>query len=232
MPLTCIAIDDEPLALSLLEQYIKADARLQLMTTFNDAIAGLAHLKKNRVDLLFIDIQMPDITGLDVVRSLEAAPLVVFTTAYRNFAIDGFALDAVDYLLKPIAEERFARAATKAVELHRLRSGVSPEPPKPLFVRSEYHLVQIDIDTIEYIESVEDYIRIHLSAGRPVMTLMTMKAILEKLPAGVFQRIHRSYIVPVAKIRSVLNKKVRLGAVELPVGDSYSEAVRRWMSGK
>jgi two-component system LytT family response regulator len=229
MQLTCVAIDDEPLALSLLQKYASRFPELKMVETFSDAIAGSAYLRQHTVDLLFIDINMPDITGIDLVRSLETKPMVVFTTAYRNFALDGFELDALDYLLKPISPERFGKAVRKALDYYQLKTTVNKPTPDALFVRSEYQLVRIELDSIEYIESVEDYIKIHLTEGRPVMTLMTMKAVQEKLPADAFQRIHRSYIVPVARIRSVLNKKVRLGSVELPVGESYSSFIRNWM---
>lgn len=227
--ITCIAIDDEPLALELIQQYAQAFPVLQLLHTFTDAIAAQEYLQRQPVDLIFVDVQMPDITGIDLVRSLVQKPMVVFTTAYKKFAVEGFELDALDYLLKPIQQDRFAKAVQKAVDYQRYQQTAKEEEPASIFVRSEYNLVKIDLAEIEYIESVEDYLKIHRSTGRPVMTLMTLKSILEKLPPQQFKRIHRSYIVPLSKIKSVLNKKVKLTTAELPVSDSYIDVLKAWM---
>lgn len=228
MQIRCVAIDDEPLALELIRRYAGQWPVLKLLHTFTDAVAGREFLRHHPVDLLFVDINMPDINGLDLVRSLPQKPMVVFTTAYRKFAADSYDLDALDYLVKPIAPERFGRAVAKAVEYLTYQQTAEKKEQQVLFVRSEYQLVKIYLDEIEYIESVEDYLKIHRSKDRPVMTLMTMKAILEKLPPGGFQRIHRSYIVPLSKVKALVNRKVRLMATELPVGDSYFSAVQEW----
>ena len=227
MQIRSVVIDDEPLALQLMQDYISRFPVLKLVQTFEDAITGTEFLRVHPVDLLFLDIHMPDITGLEVVRSLPEKPLLIFTTAYKNFALDGFELNAVDYLLKPIPFERFEKAVNKAVEYYRFKTGTGKKE-EALFVRSEYQLVRIELDEIEYIESVEDYLKIHRTGTRPVMTLMTMKAILEKLPQQGFKRIHRSYIVPVSKIRSIANRKIRLTSVELPVSDSYLHFINEW----
>lgn len=228
MTLKCIAIDDEPLALELLKEYVSKFPVLKLVQTFTDAVAGAEFLRQHPVDLLFIDINMPDANGVELVRSLKERPIIIFTTAYKQYAVEGFELDAVDYLLKPIEFNRFARAVHKAVEYYRYKKGIQKEEPEALFVRSEYQLIRIDLDDIEYIESLEDYLKIHRSSGRPVMTLMTLKAVLEKLPPEKFKRIHRSYVVPLTKIKSVVNRKVRLTAVELPVSDSYAGFLSEW----
>ncbi|HEX2532347.1 MAG TPA: LytTR family DNA-binding domain-containing protein [Chitinophagaceae bacterium] len=227
MPLRCIALDDEPLALELIRRYASRVPDLELAETFTDAVAARSYLQAHPVDLLFIDIQMPDINGLELVRGLPERPLVIFTTAYRNYAADSYELDAVDYLVKPFEEARFERAVQKAVQQKQLREGNTDEPAT-LFVRSGYQLVPVHLDEIEYIESVEDYLKIYLQTGRPVMTLMTLKAMLEKLPPAKFRRIHRSYIVALARIRSVVNRKVRLTQAELPVGDSYLSFLKEW----
>jgi DNA-binding LytR/AlgR family response regulator len=172
---------------------------------------------------------MPDITGIDLVRSLTEKPMIIFTTAYKKFAIEGFELDALDYLLKPISFERFERAINKAIDQYRFRTAQKNVSEQPLFVRSEYQLVKIDLNEIEYIESVEDYLKIHRTTGRPVMTLMTLKAILEKLPPEKFKRIHRSYVIPLSKIKSVVNRKVKLTNVELPISDSYVDSLSEWI---
>ena len=226
MSVTCIAIDDEPLSLQLLQRYIAAYPQLQLHATFDDPVAGLRHLQQHPVDLLFIDINMPDISGLDLVRQLPHKQSVIFITAYREFAYEGFELDAIDYLLKPVPPERFDKAIKKALEYHQYKTGSPTPAPDGLFVRAEYQLVRIALDEIEYIESLEDYVKIHLQQGKAVMTLSTLKAIAEKLPPARFMRIHRSYIVPVAKIRSMVNNKVRLTDTELPVSTSYAAAVK------
>ncbi len=229
MLIKCIAIDDEPPALLLLKEYIAQCPGLQLVQTFDDAITGSEFLRQHPVDLLFIDINMPDISGLDLVRSLDKKPMIIFTTAHKKFALDGFELDAVDYLLKPISFDRFAKAVNKATEYFEYKMKPATQESENLFVYSEYRMVKIPLADIEYIESLEDYIRIHLSAGKPVMTLLTMKKVLEKLPATAFSRIHRSYIVATDKVRSVLNRKAKLiSGIELPISDSYLDFINEW----
>src|SRR2546423_2963889 len=230
MHIRCIAIDDEPLALEMLKGYIQHFPALKLLQTFDDAISATEYLRNNAIDLLFIDINMPDITGIDLVRSLKQKPMLVFTTAHKKFAVEGFDLEALDYLLKPIQLERFAKTVNKAMSYFQNSRTAKTEVKQNLFVRAEYQLVKIDLDEIEYIESVEDYLKIHLTGTRPVMTLMTIKAVLQKLPPTQFKRIHRSYVVPLSKIRSVVNRKVRLTEVELPVSDSYADFINEWKS--
>lgn len=230
MQIKCVAIDDEPLALHVIREYAKKFPALELAQLFSDAIAGAEFLRQHPVDLLFIDINMPDITGINLVRSLVNKPMVIFTTAYKQFAIEGFELDAVDYLLKPIAPERFERAVQKAIDYYRFKNNRNDEMADSLFVRSGYELVKINLSDIEYIESLEDYLKIHRTTGKPVMTLMTVKAVLEKLPADKFQRIHRSYVVALNKVRSIANKKVRLSNAELPVSDRYAGFINEWKS--
>jgi DNA-binding LytR/AlgR family response regulator len=230
MVLKCIAIDDEPLALRLVSEYISRFPALQLVKTFDDAISGAEFLKSTPVDLLFIDINMPDITGIDLVRSLPIKPIVIFTTAHKNFAYEGFELEALDYILKPIDFKRFEKAVEKAIDYYQYKNKTTSEQPEEsLYVYSEYRMVKIELSAIEYIESMEDYIKIHLTNAKTVLTLMPLKKVLEKLPADKFQRIHRSYIVPVNKIRSIQNRKVKLTSVELPVSESYHDFIRNWM---
>jgi two-component system, LytTR family, response regulator len=229
MPLKCVAIDDEPLALELIKNYVAKFPELELLQTFDDAISGAEFIRNIPVDVLFIDINMPDITGLDLVRSLEKRPVIIFTTAHKKFAVDGFDLDAVDYLLKPISFERFSKSVTKAVEYARYKNKGENEASEYLFVYSEYRLIKIPLPDIEYIESLEDYIKIHLLNAKTILTLIPLKKVLEKLPAEKFKRIHRSYIVAVDKVNSVLNRKVRLASsTELPVSDSYSHFINEW----
>lgn len=232
MTLKCIAIDDEPPALALIREFISRNPSLQLVQVFEDALAGAEYLRQHPVDLLFIDINMPDISGLDLVRSLEERPMVIFTTAHKKFAIDGFELDAIDYLLKPISEERFNRAVNKAAEFADYRNRLANAETASLFVYAEYRLLKIPMEDIEYIESLEDYIRIHLISGKPVMTLMTLKKVLEKLPPARFSRIHRSYIVAREKVKSIQNRKAKLlSGTDIPISDSYLDFIDNWKNG-
>jgi len=229
MRLKCVAIDDEPLALEVIKNYVARFTELEMLQTFEDAISAAEFIRSTAVDILFVDINMPDITGLDLVRSLEEKPIIIFTTAHKKFAIDGFELNAIDYLLKPISFERFTKAVAKALEYARYKNKTSIEESESLFVYSEYRLIKIRFNEIEYIESLEDYIRIHLVNAKPVLTLIPLKKVLEKLPAEKFRRIHRSYIVAIDKVNSVLNRKVRLqSATELPVSDSYASFIKEW----
>jgi two-component system LytT family response regulator len=230
VPLKCIAIDDEPLALKLIREYVSRFPVLQMVRTFDDAINGAEFLKQTPVDLLFIDINMPDITGIDLVRSLEQKPIVIFTTAYKNFAFEGFELEALDYLLKPIDFKRFTKAVEKAIDYYKYKNAPADEQhEESIYVYSEYKMVNIMLKDIEYIESMEDYIKIHLHNAKTVLTLMPLKKMQEKLPASQFQRIHRSYIIPVNKIISIKNRKVQLTGIKLPVSESYASFIRDWM---
>lgn len=231
MTLKCIAIDDEPFALELIKEYVSQVPELHLLQTFDDAISGGEFLRSNQVDLLFIDINMPDITGVELVRSLQQKPMTIFTTAYKKFAFDGFELDALDYLLKPIDMERFRKAVTKAIEFHAYRTAKKGLVGESLFVRSEYKMIKVELNNIDYIEGLEDYIKIHFINDKPILTLMTLKAAIEKLPIDKFKRIHRSYIVPIQKIKSIVNKKVILqSGTELPISDSYTSFINEWMN--
>jgi two-component system LytT family response regulator len=230
-PLKCIAIDDEPLALELMRKYIGKFPTLQLVQCFEDAVSGAEFLARNPIDLLFVDINMPDISGIDLVRSLIDKPMVIFTTAYKNFAFEGFELEALDYLLKPIDIIRFGKAVEKAVEFQQYKNSQNNNTQQEsLYVYSEYRMVKINLNDIEYIESMEDYIKIHTSvSSKPILTLMPLKKVLEKLPADQFQRVHRSFVVAVGKIKSIQNRKIQLAAAELPISDSYSNFAKEWV---
>lgn len=226
MEIKCVAVDDEPPALELIKAYASRFPALKLVQAFDDAIAAAEFIRSNTIDLLFLDINMPDINGIELVRSLTEKPLIIFTTAYKKFAFDGFELEAVDYLLKPFEFERFSRAVNKAIDYYQHKKSEKADEKEALFVRSEYQLIKINLEEIEFIESVEDYLKIYLTAAKPVMTLMTAKAILEKLPEDKFIRIHRSYIVPVSKIKSLTGRKVKLTNLELRVSDSYIDTLK------
>lgn len=226
--LKCVAIDDEPLALEIMKKYIAEFPSLQLLHTFEDAVSGAEFLKKNKVDLLFIDIDMPDITGVDLVRALVDKPMVIFTTAHKNFAFEGFELQALDYLLKPINLKRFSAAVSKAVDYAKYKNADVAED-ESLYVHSEYRMIKINLKDIEYIESMQDYIKIYLlNAEKPVLTLMSLKSVLEKLPSNQFIRIHRSYAVAKSQIRSIHNRKIKLNSIELPVGNNYADFIKEW----
>ena len=228
--LKCVSIDDEPLALKLIREYVSRFPALQMVRTFDDAISGAEFLKRTPIDLLFIDINMPDITGIDLVRSLEHKPMIIFTTAYKNFAFEGFELEAIDYLLKPIDFKRFTKAVEKAIDYYQYKNTPTEEQrDESLYVYSEYRMVKINLKDIDYIESMEDYVKIHVNDAKTVLSLMPLKKVLEKLPADKFQRIHRSYIIPVNKVISIKNRKVQLPGIELPVSESYAPFMRDWM---
>jgi len=227
--LKCVAIDDEPLALALIKTHIEATEGLQLLQVFEDAIAAIEYLSKYPVDLLFLDVNMPDITGLELYNSLAVKPMVIFTTAYKNFAFEGFELNAIDYLLKPIDYMRFKKAARKAIEFQQHKQQKEQDLNEHLFVYSEYKLIKIEFKDILYLESLEDYVKIHLSNGKMIMTLATLKKIIDKLPADKFKRIHRSYVVAVKQVQSVANRKAKLSnEVLLPISDSYTSFIEEW----
>lgn len=230
MQIKCVAVDDEPMALELIKEYTSRFPALKMVQVFDDAIAAVEFLKVFPADLLFVDINMPDLTGIELVRSLAEKPMTIFTTAYKKFAIDGFELDALDYLLKPIDFDRFTKAVNKAISFYEYKTTRKDEMAQALFIRSEYRLIKVEINDIEYIESAEDYIKIHLVTGKFIMTLMTLKNILEKLPENKFRRIHRSYVVSLSKIKSVLNRKIYLTNVELPISDSYLDNLDNWLN--
>lgn len=233
MAIRCVVIDDEPLALEIISAYISRFPALEMVEVFDDAITASEFLRQTSTDILFVDIQMPDISGIDLVRSLKEKPIIIFTTAYKNFAFEGFELEALDYLLKPIDFERFSKAIHKALDYLDYKKSPKEEASESLYVNSEYKLVKIVLKDIEYIESLEDYIRIHIQNAKPVLTLMSMKKVLEKLPSSKFKRIHRSYIVPTDKVVAIHNRKVQLkSGKELPISDSYAGVIKDWQNNK
>ena len=227
--LRCLAIDDEPLALELLEDNIRQVPYLRLEGKCSNALEALKFLQEQTVDLIFLDIQMPGLTGLQFIQSLTNRPMIILVTAYEKFALEGFNLDVVDYLVKPVALDRFIKACNKAWELHNLRSKKaegSAVEPEYLFVNVEYSLLKIEFADILWIEGLKDYIRVHLkSNSKPVITRMSMKSIEEELPSSKFIRVHKSFIVSVSAITSVRKNSIFIGSEEIPVGDNYKEAV-------
>lgn len=215
----CIAIDDEPLALQLIQEYCAKISFLNLEKTFTNTDEARAFLQSNKVDLLFLDIQMPDITGIQFYKSLTEKPPVIFTTAFKDFAVEGFNVDAVDYLLKPFEYDRFLKAVYKAREYMEFLSSQEVQL-NSLFVKVNYEIMKINLKDIDLIEALDDYIKIYIKPN-PVLTLMTLKSIQEKLPARDFVRVHRSFIVPLSKIEKFSKTKLWIAGKEIPIGSSY-----------
>ena len=228
-----IIVDDEPLAQDVLETYIEKIPELNLVKKCNNALEANDALKSNDIDLMFLDIQMPQLTGIDFLKTLSKPPLVIFTTAYPNYAIEGFELNALDYLLKPISLERFMKAVNKAMDQIELQSKDSgggaagvKDGPDYIFVKADKKLVKINYDDILYIEGLKDYVIIRMEKGR-VITLQTMKSLEDKLPASSFKRIHRSYIVGIDKINAIVGNMVEIleknQPKHLPIGKNYRD---------
>jgi DNA-binding LytR/AlgR family response regulator len=220
--INCIAIDDEPLALEILEAFCSKVPFLQLQKTFTDTSEAAKYLKKFPVDLLFLDIQMPDISGVDFYKLHGENRMTVFTTAFSEYAVEGFNLNAIDYLLKPFEFNRFLQAANKVQEYYIYLHSSENKETQHLFVRSEYSLIKIPFADILYIETLDDYIKIHLENRKPVLTKMNLKSVNEKLPKD-FLRVHRSFIIPLKRIQAVRGKTIHLGAIEIPIGATYEE---------
>ncbi|MCO5240587.1 MAG: LytTR family DNA-binding domain-containing protein [Chitinophagaceae bacterium] len=228
MKLKAVAIDDEPLALEIVKQYCTQHDDIDLLQTFDNAVAGLEYMNQQLPDLLFIDVDMPDMNGIALVNSMKSRPMIIFTTAYKEFALEGFELEAVDYLLKPFSFGRFERAVQKAFSYYKIQNSASKTAH--IFVYSEYRMVKIELDSMVYIESLDDYIKIHLSDGNFVMTLMSLKKIAEDLPADQFMRIHRSYIASAKYISALSGRKIILAnGVLLPVSETYAAQLARWV---
>lgn len=230
--ISAIAIDDEPLALEILESFCAQNTTVKLEKTFTQTTEARRYLETFPVDLIFLDINMPAISGIDFYKGLKTETMVIFTTAHPQYAVEGFELSAVDYLLKPYSLERFNQAVQKASEYYSFLQHKQPAEQKHFFIRSEYNLIKVQTSTILYIEGLADYIKIHLDSGKTLLTRMTMKNILEKLSPNNFIRVHRSYIVPLNKIESVRNKNVYLaGNNEIPIGQSFEDDFLRVFKG-
>ena len=234
--LRCIAVDDEPLALELLEDNISKVPYLQLVASCSNAMEAIKLLQEQTVDLIFLDIQMPGLTGLQFIQSLNERPMIILITAYEKFALEGFNYDAVDYLVKPVPFERFVKACNKARELHQLKTKPKETTPVTspdyIFVNADYSLLKIVLDDIMWIEGLKDYIKIHLAGtSKPVITRMTMKSVEELLPGNRFIRVHKSYIAAMDFITVVRKSSVMIGTLELPVSDTYQETLMK-LTGK
>ena len=228
--LRCIAIDDEPLALELLEDNISKVPYLELVALCSHPLEAMNILQHQQVDLIFLDIQMPGLTGLQFIQSLSQKPMFILITAYEKYALDSYNLDVIDYLVKPVALERFIKACNKAWELHQLKTKqpdtTKEETPDYLFVNVEYSLVKVVITDIMWIEGLKDYIKIHLHhSSKPIVTRMNMKTMEDDLPHSAFLRIHKSYIVSIKYITAIRKNSVFINDLELPVGENYRDVI-------
>ncbi|MES2132296.1 MAG: LytTR family DNA-binding domain-containing protein [Bacteroidota bacterium] len=217
-----IAVDDEPLALKVIEHFSERLDFIKLEKTFTKPLDAIKHLNKFPADLLFLDINMPVLNGIDFYKSLKQNTMVIFTTTSIEHAIEGFNLSAVDYLLKPFTFERFNQAVTKARDFYNYQTNSNKDDSSNyFFVRADYSLIKIVIANILYIEALDDYLKIHIQNEKMVVARMTMKSILEKLPANEFFRIHRSFIVPLSRVKSVRNKMISIEDQHIPLGNTY-----------
>ncbi|AYQ35931.1 LytTR family DNA-binding domain-containing protein [Runella sp. SP2] len=249
MNLTCIAVDDEPLALGLVSVFIEKTPFLTLVGKYSSAVEALQGLHDQKVDLIFLDIQMPDLTGIELARVLGqaqqngAGPRIIFTTAFNNFAIEGYKVDALDYLLKPFNYEEFLRAANKAKAYFELINRPAPTPAvtaapvaaepeeDSLFLKVEYQLVRVAFKDILYIEGLKDYVKVHLQgSNKPILSLTSLKALEDKLPPRKFMRVHRSFIVSLDKISSLTRNSIQIGTMTIPVSDQYKDAFSVFLS--
>ncbi|MBL7732094.1 MAG: response regulator transcription factor [Chitinophagaceae bacterium] len=227
-PVQCAIVDDEPIARQILEEFISQDDRLQVAGTYKNAKEALKGIAERPVDLLFLDINMPGLTGFQFLKTIPHPPAVIFTTAYREYALEGFEANAIDYLLKPISLERFLLAVNKALKFLQPVPEIQPaisttDNADFFFVKADGGLVKIFFDEIQYIEALKEYVRI-VTKDRQVITYHTLSGLEEKLPAGKFYRVHRSYIVNIAAISSIEGFVVRIGKNELPISRNERDA--------
>lgn len=232
MVIKCILIDDEPFALNLLEDDLSMFPNVEVLAKFTSTLPVREYLRNHEIDLIFTDIQMPEILGTQFIRSLENIPLVVFTTAYHQYAVEGFELNVVDYLTKPIRRERLGVALDKVSARLELAKNSTQSPISDYFtVNVEYQKVKILVDDVSHVEGLKDYVKIHLvNRAQPLLTRMNLRGMAEVLSKFSFLRIHNSYIVNTSKISAIHTSKLFLGAVSLPIGKKYAEAIRQFNS--
>jgi two-component system, LytTR family, response regulator LytT len=231
--ITAIAIDDEPLALQLVSGYIEKTPGLNLVGKFDNPLDAIDFLATKAVDLIFVDIRMPDLSGLEFTRSMVKGPKVIFTTAYEKYALDGFRLDVVDYLLKPFSYEEFLKAVQKAQRLIRLEKGAPDKIDSNnefLFLKSDYKIKRINFNDILYIEGLKDYVKVYTkNSPNPVLSLTTMRLIESKLPESKFMRVHRSFIVNLEKIDTIERSRIVFGKTYIPVSEQYKDKFQEYL---
>ncbi|MEI6138903.1 MAG: LytTR family DNA-binding domain-containing protein [Mariniphaga sp.] len=229
----CIAIDDEPLALKQIESYIDKTPFLEKVALYESALQVAEELLHNQVDLMFVDVNMPDLSGMDFVKTLDNPPKVIFTTAYSEYAVDGFRVEALDYLLKPISYPDFYKSVLKAkswFEIHQKNQLQVRNDSQFLLIKSDYRIVRINFKDINYIEAMSEYVKIYLTGSKPVMSLLSMKSLEEQLPPDQFMRIHRSYIVNLSQISIIERGRIVFdGKIYLPVSEQYKNKFQNWV---
>ena len=227
--LNCAIVDDEPLALDLLECYVGKVPFLNLVGRYSSAVAAMQDVCQKKFDLLFLDIQMPELDGLEFAKMVPEDTRIVFTTAFNQYAVEGYRVNALDYLLKPISPAAFMEAANRALEWFNLKQGANTEIEAEssndcIYVKSEYKLIQVQLNDILYVEGLKDYVKIYTESNpRPILSLSSMKAMEERLPSDRFLRVHRSFIVQKSKIRVIDRNRIVFGSVFIPVSDSYKQ---------
>ena len=221
--ITAVAIDDEPLALKVIETLCLKSEQISLQRTFTKPTEALKYLNKFPTDLIFLDVRMPSLSGINLAKKIKQNTMVIFVTAFAEFAVDSYELNAIDYLVKPVKYERFEKALEKALEYYNYLQNKPTSIENVIYVRSEFSMYKIFTKDILLVEGLADYLKIHLKDRKPMVTRMTMKAIYEKLPGADFIRIHRSFIIPVNRIFSVRNHVVFLSDIEIPIGKTYLE---------
>jgi len=232
--ITVVAIDDEPLALRLIVEYIEKTPGLKLLDKFENPLEARGFLSDTSVDLIFIDIQMPDLTGIEFTRIMEKGPKVIFTTAFEKYALEGFRLDIVDYLLKPFSYDEFLKAVQKVTRLIKLEKG-APDRVEAneefLFLKSDYKIKRINFNDILYIEGLKDYVKVYIqNTPKPVLSLSSLKLLETKLPETRFMRVHRSFIVNLQKIDTIERSRIVFGKTYIPVGDQYKEKFQEYLN--
>lgn len=231
--INAIAIDDEPLALQLVSGYIEKTPGLNLAGSFDNPLDAIEFLNNEAVDLIFVDIQMPDLSGLEFTRSLARGPKVIFTTAYEKYALEGFRLDVIDYLLKPFSYEEFLKAVQKAVRLIKLEKEVPEQVDTNnefLFLKSDYKIRRINFNDILYIEGLKDYVKVFIhGSDKPVLSLITLKALEAKLPEAKFMRVHRSFIVNLERIDTIERSRIVFGKTYIPVSEQYKDKFQEFL---
>ncbi|RYD58400.1 MAG: response regulator transcription factor [Sphingobacteriales bacterium] len=227
-----IALDDEPLGLTIIEAFCKKIDFIELEKTFTEPAEALRHVKKFPVDLIFLDVRMPSMSGIDFYKTVPQNTMVIFTTAFSEYAVEGFNLSAVDFLLKPFEFSRFQQAVNKAKEYYNFLHEKDPQASKYIFLRADYSLHKIDVNDILFIEGLDNYLKVHLSNAKAIIARMSMKSMVEKLSPKAFLRVHRSFIVPISKVEAIRNKNIYIGEHKIPIGTNYTTQVEEILGTK
>jgi two-component system, LytTR family, response regulator len=235
MNINCIIVDDEPLSLDLLEGYVEKTPFLKLAGRCSSAIEAMEVMNNVKIDLVFLDIHMPDLNGLEFSRTIKDETRIIFITAYEKYALSGYKVEALDYLIKPVNYEEFLTAANKAKKWFELTSQKSKEPGSEsinsIYIKSEHKIIQVNLDDIIYIEGLKDYVKLYLAGQtKPILSLMSMKSLEEQLPASNFMRVHRSFIVNLSKIKTIERDRIIFGDTYIPISDKYKDDFQEYLS--